>query len=133
LVFEDDALLCDDFVNKAVDFMYHVPRDWCMLYFGGRHLRKPQSITDRVDRALKVERTHAYALRGDFLRTVYQAMNDTPLVKEADEVFWNLTEEAAFENEPLPVYCPTRWLVAQDEGDSDITPIHKGVRWGDDD
>lgn len=128
MVFEDDALFCEDFYDKANKFLKAVPDDWDMIYFGGNHLKRPVPIDNEVLKAIRVERTHAYVVRGDFMRVAYQALNDTPLVKEADEVFMELTDERHYK-----AYCPTHWLVAQGASYSDIACVDKTTRWGDDD
>ncbi len=77
LVLEDDLVLCDDFPNKAAAFLANVPDNWDQLMIGGQHMNSPIPVkSSQVDRPGVVhctdcQRTHAYAIRGRFLRDLY--------------------------------------------------------------
>ena len=43
LIFEDDVILSDNFLNKLNNYMYQLPKDWDMLFIGdgcGLHIEK---------------------------------------------------------------------------------------------
>lgn len=78
LVLEDDLVLCPDFLEKAAAFLADVPDDWDQLMLGGQHMSSPlvvqPSASGRsgVVQCTNCQRTHAYAIRGHFLRDLYQ-------------------------------------------------------------
>ena len=37
LIFEDDAILIDNFISLLDEFMEEVPEDWDQIYLGGQH------------------------------------------------------------------------------------------------
>lgn len=123
LVFEDDALLCDDFDAAAAQFAYSTPGDWDMVYFGGQHNRPPRPINAHVVQCEGVLRTHAYGVCGELLRTLPGLLADSNT-----HVDVRLSELHAYWH----VYAPTRWLVGQCGGTSDVlgTRPHRVVeRW----
>jgi len=78
LVLEDDLVLCDGFAEKAAAFLADVPENWDQLMLGGQHMASPTEITATQDdrpgvvQCADCQRTHAYAIRGRFLRDLYQ-------------------------------------------------------------
>lgn len=78
LVLEDDMRLCDGFSEKVAAFLADVPENWDQLMIGGQHMASPKEITNRqgdrpgVVQCTDCQRTHAYAIRGRFLRDLYQ-------------------------------------------------------------
>jgi len=82
LVLEDDALFPPDFAERAVRFIRALPADWEQVYLGGQHrglrVRPPQRVNDEVVRPFMVNRTQAYAVRGPFIRVLYQHLCDWP-------------------------------------------------------
>ena len=72
LLFEDDAVFCEGFSQRATEFLEAVPDDWGMIYFGGQHLfvnqNPPLRVNDLVFRPYNLNRTHAFALRGPTMR-----------------------------------------------------------------
>lgn len=99
LVFEDDAILRDDFTAKFSEFMNAVPSDWEQIYLGGQHLfveesagkqrhngsPPPQAIDDKqiVVRCFRVNRTHAYAMRPSMMRAALDSCALLPRVCRA--------------------------------------------------
>ena len=78
LVLEDDMVLCDGFAEKAAAFLADVPGKWDQLMIGGQHMANPTEIKPSQGEHLGIvqctdcQRTHAYAIRGRFLRNLYQ-------------------------------------------------------------
>lgn len=78
LVLEDDLVLCPNFVQKTAVFLADVPDDWDQFMLGGQHMSSPTVLWsgdgDRpgVVQCANCQRTHAYAVRGRFLRDLYQ-------------------------------------------------------------
>ena len=78
LVLEDDMVLCDGFAEKAAAFLADVPEKWDQLMIGGQHMANPSEIKPSQGEHLGIvqctdcQRNHAYAIRGRFLRDLYQ-------------------------------------------------------------
>lgn len=110
LVLEDDAVLCDNFRVRAEEFVAAVPADWSQLMLGGQHTHAPLAMSDGIVRCQMTHRTHAYAVRGEFMRRLYQH-----LVNSA-----RYPDHRMGELQPLAkVYAPQQFLIGQDKGHSD--------------
>lgn len=122
LIFEDDAIFDGDFSEQAIDFFRQLPEDWGMAYLGGQllktNLRPPERVSASAFRAYNVNRTHAYALRGEMIREVYQHYSRTDWYTKhhVDHHLGRLHETSQH-----PIYVPSRWLVGQSGDLSDIS------------
>jgi hypothetical protein len=122
LVFEDDAVFSKNFVADVREFFEHLPDDWQMVYLGGQllkvHFRPPAKVNDWVYRPFNVNRTHAYAVRGEMLEVLYRWLNEPRWYGGhiVDHHIGRLHETGDYQ-----VYVPRRWLVGQAAGPSDIT------------
>ena len=68
LVFEDDCIFCDGFNRLASKFLMSVPADWDCLMLGGQHRGgKRDLIAEGVVQCQNTQRTHAYAVQGQFM------------------------------------------------------------------
>jgi GR25 family glycosyltransferase involved in LPS biosynthesis len=65
LIFEDDAVLRDDFLSVFERNISSVPNDWSMLYFGGNHLGGLDKISDEIYRLKYSYAAHAYVLNAN--------------------------------------------------------------------
>ncbi len=74
LVFEDDALLCDDFAGAVEKFFNDVPTDWEMVFLGGWWNRgeAPTEIKPGIIKLNSVGSTVCYSARGEGLMKLYQ-------------------------------------------------------------
>jgi len=119
LIFEDDCVFIDQFVEKFERFANDLPDQWSMIYLGGQHLEPPRMITPNVYEAKNINRTHCYGIRGDMIQTVYSHLcrNDW---RPNDHIDGHLGRLQTDQNKAI--YCPDRWLVGQRKGDSDIGP-----------
>lgn len=149
LILEDDAVFNAQALAGIVEFLQHVPDDWDHLYFGGEHMKPPAPINDHVVRGLQVHRTHAHALRGDYLRQAYEYLisyptidqyhlrNASPVARFAKRVLsrpkslWSKSngEQSIHVDHHFGaihkllqwnVYAPSTWLVGQAADHSDI-------------
>lgn len=122
LLLEDDAVFPEGFTARALEFMQHVPSDWGMVYLGGQHLMAnrspPKQVNDRVVRPYNVNRTHAFALRGETMKKVYKHLCDTKTWQRGHHVDHHLGRFHMRMRDP--VYAPSEWLVGQAEGKSNI-------------
>lgn len=125
LVLEDDALFPPDFAEKAERFVLAVPKDWDQLYFGGQHrgvrARPPQRINGEVIRPYMVNRTQAYAVRGDFLRLLYRHLCNWPDHARHPRHHVDHRMELLHACGRHNVYAPTRWIIGQAGGKSDVS------------
>lgn len=49
IMFDDDAILCDDFENKFYSYLNQTPSDWDVIYFGSGANLKPNGVnSDQV-------------------------------------------------------------------------------------
>lgn len=123
LLLEDDALFTDGFTANCLKFLSNVPNDWQMLYLGGQHLQvaghPPIKVNAEVYTPYNVNRTHAFALRGEGLVRVYKHL----MAKDWGTVPKHIDHRlgALHSKRDMPIYCPRQWLVGQAEGKSDIS------------
>ena len=117
LVLEDDLVLCDGFPEKVAAFLADVPDNWDQLMIGGQHMAgaipvKPaQNGQPGVVQCTDCQRTHAYAIRGRFLRDLYQRWVSTK--GHCDHIM------GPFQRSYL-VYAPDPFLAGQARTKSDI-------------
>lgn len=114
LVFEDDVFLVKDFGQKYQAFRNAVPHDWEALFLGGEVRSQVLNLGNGVCRAQApwgVQRTHAYILRGDYIREMHNLWDTTPGLVD---VVWGPKQAAK------KVYLPSVWLAGQSGGQSDI-------------
>lgn len=120
LVLEDDAVLHADFPRHAANFLAAVPADWSQLMLGGQHVSPPRIANGNVVRCVSTHRTHCYAVRGQFLRTLYQHFVSTS--GHCDQRMGEIQAAAK-------VYAPRPWLAGQLGGMSDISCGHTKECW----
>lgn len=123
LLFEDDALLADDFAARLSAFVREVPADWQLLYLGGQHRPRyrPFPVSEGVARCRHTIRMHAYVVHRRGAQMVHDHIAKTP--KICDQALADI-------NPRLPTYAPTRWMVAQRADFSDVeSRRHEKDRW----
>jgi hypothetical protein len=123
LVLEDDVVFPPDFRDAVQQFLVELPPGWDQLYLGGQYLRNappPAHVSHWVMRALNVHRTHAYAMRRDFMAAAYRWLTDYPAHAQNPRHHIDHRLGALHETGQHNVYVPRRWLAGQDEGYSDI-------------
>jgi hypothetical protein len=125
LVLEDDALFPPDFAERAARFIRALPADWEQAYLGGQHrglrVRPPQRLNDEVVRPFMVNRTQAYAVRGPFIRQLYQHLCDWPAHARSPRHHVDHRMELLHRSDRHEVYAPATWIVGQAGGPSDIS------------
>jgi hypothetical protein len=121
-VLEDDACLRPGFPEAVQGFLAKVPDDWDQLMFGGQHTgARPRPMPEGgvssgatssgIVRCANCHRTHAYAIRGEFLRRLYQEW--VSLTGHCDHIMGAV--QAQFH-----VYAPDPFLIGQEMSKSDI-------------
>ena len=78
LVLEADAILSDNFDIQLQEAWPSLPVSWQQLYLGGQNLLEPVSIDGFWTVSKDVNRTHAYALKKEVYREVYEHINYVP-------------------------------------------------------
>ncbi len=121
LVLEDDAIPVTNFGARAGEFLRNVPGDWDGMMLGAEHLREPEGIVPGVVRCVAANRSHAYAVRGRFMRILSQFWHSTTN-DHCDIVLSSLMRH-------FNVYAPDPLLIGQDVGHSDITGRREYLRF----
>lgn len=122
LVFEDDATFCGGFADQVRDYFAALPEDWGLVYLGGQHLHvdahPPRKINELVYRPHNVNRTHAFAVRGErTMRLLYEHLNAQKW-RSAHHIDHRLGNLHQLRRDPI--YVPREWLCGQAEGKSNI-------------
>lgn len=63
IIFEDDAIFCENFTRLFSTFMSSIPDDWDQAYIGGQHLEPATRINECVVLGSNINRTHAYMIK----------------------------------------------------------------------
>ena len=124
LIFEDDCTFHPDFVDLLSRFLAEVPQNWDGLMLGGQHLQDPIAISPGVVRCLETNRTHAYAVRGDYLRQLLEDWESwTPVdgIGHVDHLMQRRHAE-------FKVFAPAEFICGQAPGRSDILGAEVGHR-----
>ena len=119
-VFEDDAILCPDFTRKVTEFLLRLPGNWDGLMLGCQHMAGPMQERPGVVRIESAIRSHAYAVRGGYLRALYKHMSET------DGIFDVAMSEI---QKHWRVYAPQPHLIGQREGVSSVGGYWQGESW----
>jgi hypothetical protein len=128
LIFEDDAAFVPDFPGCLDALLEALPGDWGQLYLGGQHLRPPEPVNECVVRAVNINRTHAYAIRGrEHLSQIYRWLHSGDHWKGRHHVDHHYGRLHA---RRFPSYAPRQWLCGQAAGTSDVAARHDATeRW----
>lgn len=121
LVLEDDAYPVANFASLSEKFLANVPNDWDGLMLGAEILQPPLPISPGVVRCVAANRSHAYAVRGDFMRVLLQSWQNT-VNDHCDIIISSLMRRFRF-------YAPDPFLIGQDAGRSDVTGLKEGLRF----
>lgn len=130
LVLEDDAVFCSTFSADVRSFFAELPEDWELIYLGGQHIELhlgiPKKVSTWVYRPFNTNRTHAYAIRGqEAMRRIHGYLSEPENWTENHHVDHFL---GAYQKLHDRVYVPMDWLVAQDDGLSDVAGAEVGFR-----
>jgi len=130
MIFEDDAHFPEDFVEQYQRFLHHLPADWDGLYLGGQHLHRkvfpPMPVNEACVRVRNVNRTHAFALRGKYIRRVYKHLCDYAEWIKCPNHHIDHRLGVLGEKDAGIIYAPDKWIVGQAGGVSAVS----GKRFG---
>ena len=113
LVLEDDFVLGHDFPARLAAFLASVPNDWEQLMLGGQHMRQPEPVVPGVVRCIDCQRTHAYAVRGQYMRDLYSMWTSRESWDHCDHTMGPFQTNRR-------VYAPEHFIVGQGGDHSDI-------------
>jgi glycosyl transferase family 25 len=125
LVFEDDAVLVDDFEERLLAVLKHAPDDWDVIYLGGETDRRssPVPVAPGLVEGGWWHRTHAYVLRGN--ESAMRALDATRgLPMHLDAALIEASKSGA-----IKAYAATPWLAGQRAGWSSIMRRDEPERW----
>jgi hypothetical protein len=142
-VFEDDAVLCENFSERLYDVAQELDtKTDYQLYLGGQHKITPNKINgkDLIVDARSVVRTHAYILKGKALGRVaqhilhfpdYVRMSEDGSKKKGSHWFPQVDAQLAdgHRRRLWETYAVKDWMVGQAEGVSSITLQNNSERW----
>lgn len=117
LVLEDDVFFAPQFVERVRAFLAGVPDDWEQVMLGGQYVNRDGALSRKevapgVELVSGCERTHAYAVRGQFMRELYAKW--CAASGHCDHVMGPFQKGRR-------VYAPLEFLAGQAEGRSDIS------------
>jgi hypothetical protein len=121
LILEDDVCFVDGFRNRVEKFLQAVPDDWDGLMLGGEHIHgydRPTLVKPGIYRCACCQRTHCYAVRGKYLRKLYQRLRGGGKFKGNHHCDCIMGEDP--ELQPAhKVYAPAHFLAGQERSRSD--------------
>lgn len=124
LILEDDIVLIDGFAERVGAFLSMLPQDWDGLMLGGQHLEPPEIVapkrgdTPGLLRVRNGNRTHAYALRGQYLTAACQHLCEYP--DHAKRPRQHVDHRLGMLHREFRVYAANPWLIGQSRSMSDI-------------
>lgn len=124
LIFEDDCVFSPTFLDDFSRFLAEVPSDWDGLMVGGQHLDPPTPVSKGVVRCTKTNRTHAYAVRGRYLR---QLLQDWESWRPEDGI-GHVDHLMQRRHTEFKVYAPAVFPCGQAQGRSDILGTETPLR-----
>jgi len=123
LILEDDICFAENFRDGVEGFLRRVPDDWDQLMLGGQHVNHtgdPILVKEGIVRCADCERTHCYAIQGEFMRKLaarWLGGGKFDGLEHCDRIMGR-DPEMQFAHK---VYAPEYFLVGQDrEDESDI-------------
>lgn len=121
LILEDDAVFVEDFARKLFNFLRSVPRPWDKIMLGGQLFGNSRvtQVNEHVRQVVNCQRTHAYAVRGEFMKALYRKWHSS--YGHCDHIMGPFQEG-------WKVYAPTEFIVAQGESLSDISGSHNPIK-----
>jgi hypothetical protein len=120
MVFEDDVVFDRRFREKWPAFLAKVPADWDAIFIGGQHETHPTPVCPGVVKCHRTGRTHAYVLRGRYMRYVLDGWDQH---RGHIDHWWRENQST------WNVYAPEVFLCGQGASRSDINNRPQRERW----
>jgi len=132
LILEDDVCFVDGFSKKVAAFLESVPPDWDQLMLGGQHVNihgAPTLLKPGVYKCTDCERTHCYAVKGEFILTLLKRWMGGGHFNGQVHCDWIMGRDPEIQNSHN-VYAPEHFLAGQEGGSSDIDGfLHRRKFW----
>jgi hypothetical protein len=122
LVLEDDICFAKNFSAKAKQFLRAVPPNWDQLMLGGQHVNlngPPALVKPGIYRCTDCERTHAYAIRGEFMHKLCERLAGGGRFNGLAINDWIMGRDPSMQLSHH-VYAPEFFLVGQERSHSDV-------------
>ncbi|MBI1389927.1 MAG: hypothetical protein GC154_15915 [bacterium] len=132
LILEDDAVLPQRFPEVIEAFLSRVPADWDAIMLGGQHLRPPEIVDEGTPEIVQVRngnRTHAHALRGNYIKDAYRHLCNYPEHAQRPRFHVDHRLGMLHESGKYKVYAPDPWMIGQANGRSDIAGDECSLRF----
>ena len=123
LILEDDVFFLENALQDLHNFMLEVPCSWGQIYLGGQHRAKTtETGLPMVRKGGSINRTHAYAVSGEYINRVYQHISYMmDYTGDGNHKHVDHQLELAHQRGDWPVYCPVKWVCGQRAGSSNIS------------
>jgi GR25 family glycosyltransferase involved in LPS biosynthesis len=118
LIFEDDCIFCVDLNDKFRQYISELPSDWGLLFFGGRHKKEPQRVSDNIGKVVETWQSLCYAVN----HTLYDA-----LIEQCEETQEAIDHYLVALQGRFNCYCFMPSLVWQAGDDSDTQERDSGI------
>jgi len=122
LILEDDICFIGHFRELIEEFLELVPGDWEQLMIGGQHMLftgKPELIKPGVFRCIGTERTHCYAVRGEYMTRLIEKWTGGGKFNGNGHCDWIMGRDPDLQPKHK-VYAPEFFLAGQERSKSDI-------------
>lgn len=114
LIFEDDVVFDEDFLDIFSQHSQFIPDDWDVIYFGGNHMRSPTPFKGRLHLLRETYTTHAVAINAKFYDTAIKRMSE-----------FSQTNNGM----PIDVYLVSLMVDAINGGSHKILGFYPNITW----
>jgi GR25 family glycosyltransferase involved in LPS biosynthesis len=111
-IIEDDVELADNFNEIVSNALEELPKDWCMFYAGGNHLKKASPHSEHLVKLSGTLTTHAYGIHSRFYDAIINTI-ESSFDKVIDVYYYQMHER-------YPSYCTNPKVAFQSAGFSDL-------------
>lgn len=135
LVFEDDVVFTDDFVDRVKQAMAELQgTEWDQLYLGGQYLYRettpPWPFRNGIVRAVNINRTHAYAVNARFVQKFQQHIIHAPdYIRAKSDMHIDHQLGVLHERKQDIILGVHPWVCGQAADSSNITGSVKEEEW----
>jgi hypothetical protein len=124
LCLEDDAVFRPNFAEGVKQFLEAVPPDFDGFMLGGQPINYgagSKLIKPGVRRCLNVQRTHAFSVKGRYMRELYRHWTKPEAVYHCDWLMGGAKDRKIEGIQSrFNIYAPSPFLICQDQSKSDI-------------
>ena len=134
IIFEDDAIFCDKFVETLHICVNALPSDWNQFYLGGQHLKQPPKFNEHLLKGANINRTHGYIVKNsDTAKILLSNLENKDFwLKNFPKNKYHIDYGYGFMHKDIiNAYSPLRFLIGQAANEYSDTgsQIAKQDRW----